>query len=208
MTVGTVAYAAPEQLMGEEIDGRADQYALAASAYHLLTGSQLFPHSNPAVVISRLLNASPPAVSQLRPAPAGLDAILAKTLSKKPGDRYARCTDFARALASQADASPQSLPSAPTAEAKAPQRNTAVKAPPPLPTSAPAVHGFGSRRRWLPRQPSAPSSWLWLRPRRGRSCTANKDRRPDRCCPALNVQTMASSSVPMIGAWERPRSAL
>ena len=29
-----------------------------------------------------------------------------------------------------------------------------------------------------------------------------------RCCPALNVQTMASSSVPMIGAWERPRSAL
>jgi serine/threonine-protein kinase len=53
MTVGTVAYAAPEQLMGEEIDGRADQYALAATAYHLLTASQLFPHTNPAVVISR-----------------------------------------------------------------------------------------------------------------------------------------------------------
>ena len=33
--------------MGEDIDGRADQYALAATAYHLLTGSQLFPHSNP-----------------------------------------------------------------------------------------------------------------------------------------------------------------
>src|ERR1700752_5311349 len=55
MTVGTVAYAAPEQLMGEPIDGRADQYALAASTYHLLTGTQLFPHSNPAVVISRHL---------------------------------------------------------------------------------------------------------------------------------------------------------
>jgi serine/threonine protein kinase, bacterial len=50
-TVGTVAYAAPEQLMGEPIDGRADQYALAATIYHLLTGAQLFPHSNPAVVI-------------------------------------------------------------------------------------------------------------------------------------------------------------
>ena len=47
MTVVTVAYSAPEQLMGQEIDGRADQYALAATAYHLLTGSQLFPHSNP-----------------------------------------------------------------------------------------------------------------------------------------------------------------
>ena len=60
MTVGTVAYSAPEQLMGEEIDGRADQYALAATTHHLLTGLQLFPHSNPAVAISRHLNAAPP----------------------------------------------------------------------------------------------------------------------------------------------------
>ncbi|WP_139331277.1 serine/threonine-protein kinase, partial [Mycobacterium sp. IS-1264] len=42
MTVGTAAYAAPEQLMGGHIDGRADQYALAATAYHLLTGTTLF----------------------------------------------------------------------------------------------------------------------------------------------------------------------
>ena len=42
MTVGTVAYTAPEQLMGEQIDGRADQYSLAATTYHLLTGSRLF----------------------------------------------------------------------------------------------------------------------------------------------------------------------
>ena len=38
MTVGTVFYAAPEQLMGEDLDGRADQYALAATAFHLLIG--------------------------------------------------------------------------------------------------------------------------------------------------------------------------
>jgi serine/threonine-protein kinase len=38
MTVGTTAYSAPEQLMGDDLDGRADQYALAATAYHLLTG--------------------------------------------------------------------------------------------------------------------------------------------------------------------------
>jgi serine/threonine-protein kinase len=51
MTVGTGAYTAPEQLMGEEMDGRVDQYALAATAYHMLTGLQLFQHTNPAVVI-------------------------------------------------------------------------------------------------------------------------------------------------------------
>jgi serine/threonine protein kinase len=41
MTTETVAYGA-QQPMGEEVDGRVDQYALAATAYHLLTGSRLF----------------------------------------------------------------------------------------------------------------------------------------------------------------------
>src|SRR6478735_2620603 len=73
MTVGTVAYAAPEQLMGESIDGRADEYALAATTYHLLTGLQLFPNSNPAVVISRHLNAPVPALADTRPDLASFD---------------------------------------------------------------------------------------------------------------------------------------
>ena len=75
VTVGTVAYAAPEQLMGEQLDGRADQYALAATAYHLLSGLQLFPHSNPAVVISRHLNTTPPTLSDRRPDCAFLDDV-------------------------------------------------------------------------------------------------------------------------------------
>jgi len=82
MTVGTVAYAAPEQLMGEELDGRADQYALAATAYHLLTGVQLFRHSNPAVVISRHLNKSPPTLGDRRLDCACLDGVLQIALAK------------------------------------------------------------------------------------------------------------------------------
>ena len=81
-TVGTVAYAAPEQLMGQEIDGRADQYALAATAYHLLTGSQLFPHSLVEKPVGH----------------AALDSVLATALAKTPDDRFPRCMDFARAL--------------------------------------------------------------------------------------------------------------
>src|SRR5271165_7061680 len=99
-TVGTLAYAAPEQLMGADIDGRADQYALAATAYHLLTGSQLYPHSNPAVVISRHLNTPPPAFAATRPELAPLDPVLAAALAKNPEDRFPRCSDFADLTAS------------------------------------------------------------------------------------------------------------
>lgn len=99
MTVGTVAYAAPEQLMGEPMDGRADQYALAATTFHLLTGSKPFPNSNPAVVISRHLNSSPPSIADMRPDLSALDAVLSRGLSKAPDSRYERATDFSRDLA-------------------------------------------------------------------------------------------------------------
>jgi serine/threonine-protein kinase len=98
MTVGTVSYAAPEQLMGGALDGRADQYALAASAFHLLTGVPPFHDSNPAVVISQHLSATPPAIGDRRPELAALDPVFAKALAKDPRDRYERCADFARAL--------------------------------------------------------------------------------------------------------------
>jgi serine/threonine-protein kinase len=99
MTVGTVAYAAPEQLKGEDIDGRADQYALAATAFQLLTGTPPFQHSNPAVVISQHLTADPPKIGTRRPELSGLGPVFDKALAKSPGDRYNRCIDFARALA-------------------------------------------------------------------------------------------------------------
>ena len=85
--------------MGLVIDGRADQYSLAATAYHLLTGSTLFPSSNPAMVIGQHLNAPPPTLSERRPQLAPLDAVLAKALAKEPNGRFLRCTDFAHALA-------------------------------------------------------------------------------------------------------------
>lgn len=98
MTVGTVAYAAPEQLTGEVVDGRADQYALAATAYQLLTGTPPFQHSNPAVVISQHLTATPPPIGEKRPELASLGPVFDKALAKSPRDRFDRCVDFARAL--------------------------------------------------------------------------------------------------------------
>jgi serine/threonine-protein kinase len=98
MVVGTVSYAAPEQLMDKPLDGRTDQYALAITAYQLLTGSTPFQGSTPAVVIGHHLNAPPPPISGRRPELAGLDPVFARALAKNPRDRYARCSDFAEAL--------------------------------------------------------------------------------------------------------------
>jgi serine/threonine-protein kinase len=101
VAVGTVAYAAPEQLLGRKMDGRADQYALAATAFHLLTGSPPYQHANPVEAISMHLNAPPPRLSDHRPELAYLDDVLLKALAKDPESRFERCRDFAAAFSEQ-----------------------------------------------------------------------------------------------------------
>jgi serine/threonine-protein kinase len=96
--IGTASYTAPERLMDDAIDGRADQYGLAATAFHLLTGSPPFAHFNPAVLTSKQLNERPPRPSDVRPDLTEFDAIFARALSQDPVDRFRRCRDFARAL--------------------------------------------------------------------------------------------------------------
>lgn len=103
MAIGTVAYVAPEQLSSKVLDGRADQYALAATAFHLLTGAPLFDDANRIVVAGNHLNTPPPRLSERRPDLAHLDAAMAKALAKNPDQRYARCIDFARALNGRLD---------------------------------------------------------------------------------------------------------
>ena len=101
VAMGTVSYVAPEQLLGKPLDGRADQYGLAATTFHLLTGAPPFQDSNRAVVISQHIATPPPRISQRRPDLAHLDAVLARALAKDPNERYPRCADFARALTQQ-----------------------------------------------------------------------------------------------------------
>jgi serine/threonine protein kinase len=104
MTVGTVLYAAPEQLLGDPLDGRADQYALAATAFHLLTGSPIFQHSNPSVIISSHLTKPPPSIEDRLPELSVLGPVFAKALAKPPEERFDSCLEFARALEHELDA--------------------------------------------------------------------------------------------------------
>jgi tRNA A-37 threonylcarbamoyl transferase component Bud32 len=104
IAVGTVAYAAPEQLMGESIDGRADQYALACTAFHLLTGSQPYESPTAAAVIAKHVMAPPPLIGQRRPELASLEPVFARAMAKKPAERFPRCQDFTHALHRALDA--------------------------------------------------------------------------------------------------------
>src|ERR1700761_2303521 len=106
VAVGTVAYAAPEQLVGSNIDGRADQYALAATAFHLLTGAPPYQNSNPVAVIGQHLHAAPPRLSDYRPDLADLDDVFFKALAKDPSDRFDRCRHFAAAFSDHVSCHP------------------------------------------------------------------------------------------------------
>lgn len=98
IAVGSVAYAAPEQLTGKKIDGRADQYALACTAFHLLTGQQPYANSNPAAVIGSHLSSPPPRLGDLRADLGWMDNVLAQGMAKEPSQRFDTCREFASAL--------------------------------------------------------------------------------------------------------------
>jgi predicted ATPase/class 3 adenylate cyclase len=99
VNLGTVAYMAPEQIEGREVDGRTDQYALACAAFELLAGVVPFDRDQDMAVIYAHLSAPPPSLVALRPdIPAAADNVLARALAKAPADRYPSCREFADAL--------------------------------------------------------------------------------------------------------------
>ena len=106
--LGTPAYLAPEQIQGQPQDARSDQFALGIVLYQMLTGARPFDGSSIAAVCAQILQAAPEPPSRRNPAvPAALDRIVARCLSKNPGDRFASCEELASALYPLARASSQ-----------------------------------------------------------------------------------------------------
>jgi Protein kinase domain len=97
--MGTPDYSPPEQIDAQDLDGRADQYALACVAYQLLTGVAPFKRDELLAVIAAHLYTPPPSVRQRRrDLPGAADKVLAKAMAKAPGQRYESCGDFAEEL--------------------------------------------------------------------------------------------------------------
>jgi serine/threonine protein kinase len=119
--MGTADYIAPEQIKGEPVDGRADQYALACAAFELLTGAPPFRRDDVLAVIYAQTSEPPPRLTSQRPQlPPEADPVFATALAKAPEDRYQSCQDFANALAEALGLAPRDSGLLATAEPPGP----------------------------------------------------------------------------------------
>ncbi len=97
--IGTVDYAAPEQIHGLPVNGRTDQYALGCSAFELLCGQPPFFGKQLLAAMYSHLSAPPPVATSIRTElPAAVDEVFARVLAKSPADRYETCQEFTGAL--------------------------------------------------------------------------------------------------------------
>ncbi len=93
--MGTLDYVAPEQIQGKEVGRSADIYSLGCVLYEGLTGQVPFVKEIDAAVLWAHVEEPAPAPSSINPAlPARMDAVMARALSKNPGDRYATCHEM------------------------------------------------------------------------------------------------------------------
>jgi serine/threonine protein kinase len=97
--MGTLDYSAPEQIRGQQVDARTDEYGLACVAFALLSGKPPFHRDEAMAVMYAHLSAPPPMLTSLRPGlPPEVDEIMRRALAKAPEDRYPSCGEFADAL--------------------------------------------------------------------------------------------------------------
>ena len=97
--VGTPDYMSPEQVIGEDVDGRSDLYSLGVIMYQMITGTTPFQGETPMQIASQHLQVPPPSPHLLRPdLPVAAEHVLLRALAKRPTDRYACVQDLARAF--------------------------------------------------------------------------------------------------------------
>ncbi len=130
--IGTPEYMAPEQLQGQQVDGRADIYALGVVLFEMLAGWSPFSAPTPMAAMYKQMNEPPPPLRQVNISiPPWLEAVANKALAKRPEERFQRAGEFAAALQQQgmpapAGARPRAATPAPMPGAGRP---TAVERP-------------------------------------------------------------------------------
>jgi serine/threonine-protein kinase len=111
--VGTPHYMSPEQVQGQTVDGRSDQFSLAVIAFEMLTGEKPYTGEHLTTVVYKIVAEEPPSPRRINPSLGGaIESVLRKGLNKKPDGRYETCQQFIADLESACNANTgwQSLP--------------------------------------------------------------------------------------------------
>ncbi|WP_324196852.1 serine/threonine-protein kinase [Nocardia cyriacigeorgica] len=157
----TIAFGSPEQLSGEVVDARSDQYSLACTLFAVLAGQSPYASTNPGQVVMGHISQPVPRLTDFRKdLPPGVDAVLGRAMAKRRDERFGSCGEFAAAMRDALEgrhvAMPV-LPSSPTivqAGSVGPDGGAHVAAPPaawpphsgaPMPGPGPrfAAPGYG-----------------------------------------------------------------
>jgi serine/threonine protein kinase len=107
LLVGTLRYMSPEQIRGEEVDGRTDVYALGAVLYEMLTGRPPFEGSSDWAILRAQIEDSPrPPSDQIPLLPWWIDRAVLKALAKEPAERFQTVEEMRRTLIRQGETTP------------------------------------------------------------------------------------------------------
>jgi eukaryotic-like serine/threonine-protein kinase len=97
--IGTPEYMAPEQLMGEPVDGRADLYAAGTVLFECATGKRVFNATSFGSILLKQVQETPPDPRTMVPGlPPAFAELILKALAKKPADRWQTAEEFHQAL--------------------------------------------------------------------------------------------------------------
>lgn len=136
--IGTLAYMAPEQLSGQPLSFATDLYALAVTAFQLLTGRLPFP--GPDFIGQHLRDAPPDPRGYVPLLDPGWSDVLLRALCKRPADRYASVEEMREAVLA--------LPGLPDPSMAADETAAAAR-PPATAPAAPAGEPAGPERFWV-----------------------------------------------------------
>jgi YVTN family beta-propeller protein len=153
--VGTLGFAAPEQIRGERVDARADVYALACVLFHALTGVAPFTRDSDEATLWAHVHEPPPSLHAHSPeAPAALQEVLDRGLAKDPDARFSSAGDLGRAALAAVGRAPAPRGERVVATGAAAPEDVETAASPdqaltvPLADSAPAPRRGARRPAW------------------------------------------------------------
>ena len=156
--VGTIDYIAPEQITGQQVDGRADIYSLGCVLYECLVGRVPFNKDYEQAIVYSHQHEAPARPSEVcSDLPETIDAVIARATAKSPDDRYGSCRELIDAAAEAFGLGDQRhirvatvISDQPQPARSTPESSWGATPPPPTPPPAPPPPSWGPQRRsWL-----------------------------------------------------------